>query len=412
MFPHFYLPEDAKTGTIKLYKDEDEVWESLKKINDSGKDLSPDIHRAFKEIVDKILSNKDKQEYHPLDFPIVRYFLHPNWVESNLPFVQHPDFIKNIRHLFGDAKTQQFFQEIEAERPDQFYIRIHSLRAVWECAKFLDDRSAKIIEFHQQIENKSRSGISQGPDIVFEWSGKKWCGEVKHLCHININLFCIAQALAGIMHLRNEGEKLRKWNSILIEGENINDVFRKKTIKSIHEGLSYIFDGLKSAKSHIPKVEKTIDDLDVEAVQARKHKIIIEIRPKLQETTSRKVTLILQRWPRPDSIQNYYTISPSKAYWWPKPFTPEFYNKLDEDITKIAQKKGQFADRYLGFLHLDLHEQNIDQRKKEGEKQQWEQEVEQRLNQEPFPLVFVTDSTRLQKSLYIMNNAAYELSFL
>ncbi|MDH4240022.1 MAG: hypothetical protein OEW48_10705, partial [Phycisphaerae bacterium] len=125
-----------------------------------------------------------------------------------------------------------------------------------------------------------------------------------------------------------------------------------------------------------------------------------------------KVTLILQKWTRPNSIQNYYTISPCGAYFWPKAFTGEFYSKLDKVIERIAEQKKSFNDGYFGFLYLDLHEETIDQRQKATEKQEWEPIIEQHLNQQPFPLVLVTDSTRLQKSFYIMNKAAIETGFV
>jgi len=406
MFPHFYLPEDSKTGKNKLYKNEDEVWDALKEISVSGKGLPSDVHRAFKGIVEKILSNRGKKGYHPLDFPIVRYFLHPYWADLNLPFVQHPDFIKDMRRLFGQRTTQEFFQEIKAERPEQFYLRIHSLRAVWECAKFLDKQSSKIIHFHYKVKK------NQGPDIVFEWNNAQWHGEVKNLLHPYINLFCIANMLAGMMYLEDEGKNLRQWNNITVEGDHIDDTFRKISIDGIHKGLNDIFEGLRTATGYIPKVQRKANDFNMTAIQVNKNKIKVEIQSQSHETTMRKVTLILQKWKRPNSIQNYYTISPYLANFWPRRFNREFCNKLIKTVRKIESQRKMENNQYLGFLYLDLHEENIDQRKKEGEKQEWEDKIETYLNKKDFPLILMTDSTRLQKSIYILNKTAINTGFI
>jgi hypothetical protein len=406
MFPHFYLPEDSKTGKNKLYKNEDEVWNALKEIRNSGKGLSSDVHRTFKGIIEKILSNQGKKGYHPLDFPIVRYFLHPYWADLNLPFVQHPDFVKDIRCLFGNRKTQEFFKEINAERPDQFYLRIHSLRAVWECAKFLEKQSAEILEFHSPGNNR------QGADVIFEWDNTKWHGEVKNLSHKDINLFCIAQMLSGMMYLEHEGTNLRQWNNITIEGENIDDTFRKISVEVIRKELNDIFDGLRNATGYIPKVQRTANDLNITATQVKKKKIKVEIQSQLHDTKMRKITLILQKWTRPNNIQNYYTISPSQANFWPKRFNREFCKKLIKTVKKIGSQRKLDNNQYLGFLYLDLHEENIDQRKKEGEKQEWEDQVETYLNKKDFPLVLMTDSTRLQKSIYLLNKTAVDTGFI
>lgn len=406
MFPYFYLPEDAQTGKIKLYKNEEEVWDTLKNINESGTGIPTDILWAFQGIVNKILSNRRKKGYHPLDFPIVRYFLHPYWVESNLPFVQHPDFIKDTRRLFGDKKTQQFFQEIHAELPDNFYIRIYSLRAVWECAKFLEKQSTKITQFHSQVNSQ------QGSDISFEWKNVIWDVEVKNLSHIDINSFCITHTLAGMMYLENEGENLRSFNSIMIDGDQVNDTLREKVVSFIHQGFNRIFDDLKNATGYIPKVEGTSNELDIEAIQVNVDKVRVRIKSNIPDKELGKIELILNKRPKPkESIRNYYIIGPTQAYWWPQPFTPEFYNKLDQKIIKIGKQKEKVPGNYFGFLYLDLHEQNIDQRKRAIRKQEWEQIIEQHLNQVTFPLVLVTDSTRLQKSFYIMNRAAVNAGF-
>ena len=403
MFSHFWAP--------KLYKSEQEVWDTLGRVSKSGNGLSENIYWAFKGIVDKILSNQGNKKYHPLDFPIVRYFLHPNWAELDLSFVQHPDFIKDMRCLFGDIKTQEFFREIEGEQPDQFYIRIHSLRSVWECAKFLDEQSAKIIEFHCPLKNRSQSKKNQASDIVFRWNNGEWLAEVKQLCHIDINSFCIAQVLAGMMYLETEGENLRLWNNIVVEGENINHTLRLRIIGFIRKELNDIFEELKTATGYIPKVSRKLNELDIEAAQVNNQKIKIEIRHQSNYAKISRITLIFEKWPRPKSIQNYYTISPSQAYFWPRQFSCEFYDKLDKDIEKITQQKKTSTNKYIGFLYLDLHEANIDQRKKKREKQDWEGKIATYLNNEIFSLVLMTDSTRPQKSIYILNKTAIAICF-
>ena len=222
MFPYFYLPQNSTTGETELFEDEEEVWNKLEKINNSGKGIPQNIHSVFNEIINKIYSNRGKDGYHPLDFPMVRYFLYPDCFGLNLPFVHHPNFIKDFLKRWSEKKIKQFFQEINAERPDHFYIRNYSLRAVWECVQFLDERQAKIIDFHSSTEN------GQGADIVFEWNNKKWHAEVKILSHIDLNFFCIAHVLAGVLCLKNEGKILRSFHNIRIDGDNINDEFRER----------------------------------------------------------------------------------------------------------------------------------------------------------------------------------------
>ena len=106
-FPNFYLPEG-------LYKDEREVWDSLAKINSTGQNIDQKIYKFFKKTIDEILTHSDDSDYHPLDYPIVRYFLHPNsnYGVLNLPFIQSPEFIEQFIQEFGDELVNTFFREI------------------------------------------------------------------------------------------------------------------------------------------------------------------------------------------------------------------------------------------------------------------------------------------------------------
>ena len=394
-FPHFYLPEGPKTGKTTLYKDEREVWDALAEIDSTGQNLDRQIYKIFKRIVDEILSNANGSDYHPLDYPIVRYFLHPDLSIVNLPFVQRPEFIEQFTQEFGGELANSFFREITTQPPDKFYIDLESLFAVWQGAKFLKLNGAKVYEFHPQDET--------GGDVQFRLKGTEWIAEVKNLNHEDISLYCVAQMLAGLMSLENEGRELREWNRITLEGQNINDDFRTEAIKLLRKEIGAILS--EAVGNNRPLLQKNIGSFKVSIYPYSQSRTIIILAQNSNQC------LKLKFHKNPENSY-YYKIGPSPAYSWPELLSSAFYNKLDHYLTRIESQRRGRVD-YLGFLHLELP-YKYSNREKE---QEWQQTIKTKLNLKTFPVVLHTWILNQAKGklkiseLIITNEAAEQAGF-
>ena len=391
-FPYFYLPEG-------LYKDEREAWDALAKINSTGQNIDQQIYKIFKRIVDKILTHPNKTDYHPLDYPIVRYFLHPNsnYGVLNLPSIQRPEFIKEyFVPQFGKELLDGLFREINACPADHFYMRLESLLAVCECTTYLKANNATVCEFHPKDNAR---------DVAFCWNGISWLAEVKNLEHEDINLYCVAQMLAGMMWLEKEGQKLREWNHITLEGQNMDHDFRTAVIKFLRNKINEILSIVEI--NNRPCVRENMNGFKV-SIYARP-KIIIKVNSA--KNPNRYLRLCLGK---NSGHSLYYTISSSLAYSWPVPLTAAFYKKLDSRLKEIEdQRKGRVD--YLGFLHVDLASKYSDSQKHADEEQAWEQAIRAKLNQKDFPVALHTlilvGHEKVLRELLIVNKAAKDAGF-
>jgi hypothetical protein len=397
-FPHFYLPKDPKTGKTTLYKDEREVWDALAKINSMGQNIDQQICKIVKRIVDGILTHANDSDYHPLDYPIVRYFLHPSGV-LNLPLTQRPEFIKDqFVSQLGKEFLDGFFREINACPADHLYIGLESLRAVWECATYLKANNATVCEFHPKDNAR---------DVAFCWNGISWLAEVKDLNHEDINLYCVAQMLAGMMWLEKEGQKLREWNRITLKGQNMKDDFRTAVITFLRNRASDLLSIVE--KNSRPCIQKDMNGFVV-SIYARPRPQII-IRENSSQNSKRYLKLCLGE----HSGQSLdYTISPRLAYSWPASLTNAFNKKLDTRLTEIETQKKD-CPYYLGFLHVDLAYKYSNSQKCPDEEQAWEQAIRAKLNLKSFPVVLHTwilnqDDGKLKISDLIVINEAAELA--
>jgi hypothetical protein len=390
-FPHFYLPK-------VLYRDEREVWDTLAGANSTGQNLDPQIYKIFKRIVDEILTHANDSDYHPLDYPIVRYFLHPNsnYGVLNLPSLQCPEFIEQFIQEYDGKLVDNFFREITAQSPDKFYIDLESLSAVWQSAKYLKINGANICQFHPQNE--------AGGDVQFQLKNNEWIVEVKNLNHEDINLHCVAQMLAGLMSFEKEGRELRDWNHIMLEGQNIDDDFRKEVIKLLRKEIAAILS--EAVGNDRPLLQKNIDGFKVSIYTYSPSRAIVI----LAQNSERHFKIKLLKNPK-NSL--YYNIGPSSAYYWPEPLTYAFYKKLDDRLTKIENQKKDCLN-YLGFLHLELPYKYSNRQKE----QEWQQAIKAKLNLKTFPVVLHTWVLNQSKGrlkipcLIIINEAAEQAGFI
>ncbi len=389
-FRNFYLPQN-------LYKDETEIWDALAKINRSGRNIDPNIYRIFKTVIDRILKYRNIRDYHPLDYPIVRYFLCPDscYGVLNLPSIQRPEFIEQFAQKFDDELVNSFFQEITAQPPDKFYIDLESLSAVWQGAKFLEMNEAKVCEYHPQN--------GTGGDVRFQLNNIDWIAEVKNLNHEDISLHCVAQMLAGLMSLKKEGKELRDWNNITLEGRNIDDNFRTEVIKLLRKEIGVVLS--EAGGNNQLLVKKNVDGLRISIYTSSQSRTIII----LAQNSNRCLTLKLHKVPKNSS---YYTIGPSPAYFWPEPLPCAFYKKLNACLTKIENQKKVNA-HYLGFLHLEVPYKYSNRQ----EEQKWQQTIKDKLNLKTFPVVLhtwvpnQTNGSLKILELIIINEAAKQAGF-
>ncbi len=402
MYSTFWLINAANQPLF--FKSEAEVWDKVAAVNESGKGISPDVHWAFKGLIDDVIQNRTDSNYHPLDYPIVRYFLLGDLHMVHLPYVFHPDFLSKVRECWGDDRVRQFFRELSAENPANLYNRTASLRAVWNCAKYVTQIGGKVTDFHVQ---SSDDNSSQGScDVLFSFENKSWHCEVKHLLHPNITLYCIANALAGMLYLKKQGKSLRKYQCITLAGDNINYEFRNEVIKYIHNQIN----------AAVAKIEEEPRTRRICCSECG-FKITIyphlkRIRLNSESEPNRQVTFCFREDHQSDPPYDAYEIGPSHACFWPAPLPQQFLKKLDERIESVERQLKEGTVHSLGFLYLDLPEAHIDARKSSTEAQKWEQTLEDCLNKSDSLLILMTESTRLQRDTYVINHAAKQSSFI
>ena len=387
-----------------FFKSEAEVWDKVAAVNESGKGISPDVHWAFKGLIDDVIKHRTDSNYHPLDYPIVRYFLLDDLHLVHLPYVFHPDFLAEVRKCWGDDRVRKFFCELNAENPANLYNRTASLRAVWNCAKYVTQIGGKVTDFHVQ---SSDDNSSQGScDVLFSFENKSWHCEVKHLLHPDITLYCIANALAGMLYLKKQGKSLRKYRCITLKGDNINYEFRNEVINFIH-------DQINAALAKIEEEPKTL------RICYQEHGFIITIYPtnkrihlQSDSESKRQVKFLFRKGQQSDPPYDRYEIGPSRACSWPAPLSQQFLKKLDEKIESVEHQLKERTVHSLGFLYLDLPVAHIDARKSSKETQKWEQTLEDCLNKSNLPLILMTESTRLKRDTYVINHTAKKSSFI
>lgn len=402
MYSTFWL---INAGNQPLFfKSEAEVWDKVAAVNESGKGISRDVHWAFKGLLDDVIQHRTDSNYHPLDYPIVRYFLLGDLHLVHLPYVFHPDFLTEVRKCWGDGRVRQFFRELSAENPSSFYNRTASLRAVWNCAKYVTQIGGKVTNFHIQ---SSDDNSSQGScDVLFSFENKSWHCEVKHLLHPDITLYCIANVLAGMLYLKEQGKSLRKYRCITLAGDNINYKFRNEVIKYIHNQIN-------AALAQIEEKPKTLRICCSEyGFKTTIYPTFKEIYFNSESEPNRKVKFHFRKDQQSDPPYDWYEVGPSSACYWPAPLSQQFLKKLNDKIEDVERQLKERTVHSLGFLYLDLPVAHIDARKSSTEAQKWEQALEDRLNKSDSPLILMTEPPRLQRDIYVMNHAAKQSSFI
>lgn len=406
MYSTFWLIKNAANQPL-FFKSEAEVWDKVAAVNESGKGISPDVHWAFKRLLDDIIQHRNDSNYHPLDYPIVRYFLLGDLHLVHLPYVFHPDFLSKVRECWGNDLVRQFFCELKAEDPASFYNRTASLRAVWNCEKYVAQIGGKVTKFHiQTFDDNSSQGSC---DVLFSFKNKFWHCEVKHLLHPDVSLYCVANALAGMLYLKEQGQSLRKYRYITLAGDNINYEFRNEVIEFIHNQIN-------AALARIEEEPRT------RRICCSEYGLKTTIYPKSKKIylssesePNRQVKFSFRKDQQSDPPYDWYEVGPSSAYCWPTPLSQQFFTKLNDKIEDDVER--QLKERTvhsLGFLYLDLPDAHIDARKSSTEAQEWEQAIEDCLNKSDSLLILMTESTRLrlQRDTYVINQAAKQSRFI
>jgi len=386
-----------------LFTSEDEVWDKVATINESAKRISPDVHWAFKELVIDLIQHRTSCKYHPLDYPIVRYFLLGDFHLVHLPYVFHPNFLTEVRKCWGDYLVKRFFCELNAENPANFYNRATSLHAVWNCAEYLAQIGGEVGDFH--IQNSDANSSQDSCDVSFSFKNRPWKCEVKHLFHPDVSLYCIANVLAGMLHLKEQGKILRKYRHITLEGDSINYKFRNEVIEYIHSQINIT----------LAKIEEDSRNCRICCSECG---FAITIYPKFKKIhivsesePNRQIKFHLRKDQGSEPPYERYEIGPSRAYYWPQPLSQQFFEKLDEKIESIERQLRKGIGHSIGFLYLDLPVAHIDARKSSTEMQEWEQTVKNHLNKGNIPLILMTESARLQRSIYVTNRMAKQSGF-
>ncbi|MBL7186401.1 MAG: hypothetical protein ISS70_08750 [Phycisphaerae bacterium] len=385
-----------------LFKSEAEVWDQVAAVNKSGKGISPDVHWAYRGLIDNFVQLRTDSNYHPLDYPIIRYFLLGDLHAVHLPYVFHPNFLSKVR---GNDRVRQFFHELSAENPANHYNRTASLRAVWNCAKYVTQIGGKVTDFHVQSSDDSSS---QGScDVLFSFENESWHCEVKHLLHPDITLYCIANALAGMLYLEEQGRSLRKYRCITLKGDNINYEFRNEVIEFIHDPMNGALAKFDEETPKKPRICCHGHSFIITSYPTRKRILLqSDSEPK------RQVKFLFREDQQSDPPYDCYEVGPSHASSWPAPLSQQFLNKLDKKIEVVEDQLKKGPVHSIGFLYLDLPEAHIDARKPPTESQDWEQTLEDCLNRSNLPLILMTESTRLQRDIHVINHAAKRSSFI
>ena len=402
MYSTFWLKNEDNQPLF--FKSESDVWDKVAAVNESGKGISPNVYWAFRGLVDDIIQQRTDCKYHPLDYPIVRYFLLGDHHQVHLPYVFHPVFLTEVRKCWDDDRVRQFFCELSAEDPANFYNRTMSLHAVWNCAKYVTQIGGKVTKFH--IQSSDGNNNQGNCDVLFSYKNKSWYCEVKHLLHPDVSLYCMANALAGMLYLKNQGKSLRKYRYITLEGDSINYEFRNGVIKFIHNQIN----------AALVKIE---EEPKTRRICYSENGLKITIYPKYKKIyvtseleTNRKVNFHFRKEHQSDPPYNWYEVGPSRACYWPEPLSQQFFKKLDGKIEIVESQRKERTVHYLGFLYLDLPVANIDARKSSTETQKWEQAIEDCLNKSDLPLILMTELARTQRDVYVINNAAKQSSFI
>lgn len=233
MYDSFWLI--GKDTQPVFFNSEEEVWDKVAEINATGKGISPDVHAALNGLVAGIIQRRAESDYHPLDYPIARYFLLGDLHQAHLPYVFHPDFLASVRKSWGDDLVRQFLSELCPENPADFFIRTYALRAVCKCSEYLEKIGAVIRDFHMPCPEFD--GSRNPVDVLVTLGGAVWSCEVKYLLDPDVNMWCMANTLAGMLCLMPKGDGLRKYCRITLEGENIDDSFRKTVIGFIRSHI-------------------------------------------------------------------------------------------------------------------------------------------------------------------------------
>lgn len=406
MWNIFWLKD--KIGRPLFFESEAEVWKKVKAINESGKGISCDVHWAFKKLIDKIIQHQTDSKYHPLDYPVIRYLLlgesHLSCL-PHLPYVFHPDFLCKVRKFWGDVRVKEFFHELDAADPASFYTRTEALYSVYKCAKYVEQIGGKVTKFH--VESPKDSSSQNGGDVLFSFKEKVWHCEVKQISHTNVSLHCIANALGGMLYLKEKGKSLRKYRCTALKGNEINDNLRNKVIEFVH-------DQIEAALSEIEKNPRK------RSICWQKDDLLIKLQPpgkrillKSELEPERHIDIKFSfRNQQSDLPFNYYEVGPSGGGRCTTTLPDKFDDKLNGIIEKLTRQLKNITENPLGFLYLDLPNIHIDARKPSAEAQKWEQSLEDCLNKSELPLILMIGSGRLQHNIYIINHEAKKCNFI
>jgi len=399
MYGDFKLPQ-------RLYQSEDEVWNNLSSMSLSTLGIcsqAVDLHNKW---FCELQKNRNRN-IHPLDFPFLRYILQNGDANGqvNLFATEDPTTIQKIYDRYGEKVGDSFYKEITAQEGPYFMNRLCSLNAEWECVKFLSSQKYfdRINEFHP---NNGKF------DISFTWRNREdqtWYAEAKNILHEDGNLVFIAHVLVGLLWLEEKGKKWRSFKHLQLEGEKIDDTFRKKVIEFLRNNSNKF----PNEPNNHRLQKENIDGFLITTSKPGTNIFRVQIQKEIcNHQNSSKLEI---KFHRGSSSPTFYRISPSSAYLSKELKSPEFLNKFDNKIKELKgkiEKHHVNKKRYLGFINLELHEKYS-----ASQSQRWKIQIKDRLNKEVFPIVLHTsfpcnsNGSAIDKDIYIRNKTADDAGF-
>lgn len=318
-----------------------------KKFNKAIRSNFPAFAKYFKPIVEIAL-----QQEHPLDYWLIRQI----YADGDLTRLNED--LQSIENKFGEDFLTKLFDEIkgQARQPDNLLFKLRSMYAEVDCARFLScaTGSAHI------------SKIPESGDILFRLNDQEWVFAVKNPLEEYISLECIADVLAGMMWLE-DNNILRFYNRrIELEGQEINDSFRKKVISFIHEDFISV---LKGVERRIR--EPSFKNLRYDKFSLSKDslKITIDIRQDQRQTIIIQAKIkdppriISLRMGQASYQSDFYNIVSYLPAWWigEQPNWEKVSNKLKEHIQKACKQleKVERKGIFIRFNPQPEHEEAL-----------------------------------------------------
>ncbi len=352
----------------------------------------PFFAKYFEPIINTAL-----QQTYPLDYNLIQR------IYTNDDFTGFNDILQSIERKFGKSFLEELFGEIskEACHPDRLLIRLESVWAEVDCAKFLSYVPGKA-----QIKK-----ILEYGDIHFKLNDQKWIFQVKSFLEEYISLEFIKDVLVGMMFLQNN-ELLRLYNKrIELKGEAINDSFRVKVVEFIHNNfidlLECIENLIQRQQSKGPiSCERVEGPLKVSVKVDRQLRVTITIKEQ-----SRSIVFSMKRSDLPSEVYNI--IAYCKAWFIGEP--PD-WGKVEDKLNRCIRQacadlnKASTGNKGI-FIRFNIqpeHEEALakDMRNPQG----FIHRVIDRYKVPIvlyFPYIFINETTR-----YMLNSAASEVGFL